>query len=325
VYQSNERGIAEPTSVNVNSCIRKYSPLPDEEGYVLQEGDVVTVSLGVHIDGYAVIASQTIHIQSIPSPSTGPVADATCALHFVTRGIINLLSTGSTTDIDTILREGLQTFGVSVVEGSCLRRIRRFLVGQTTIEELHPKVLELGSPVPEFAILPGEVYLLDLAISTGTGHVRVHSDLRPTIYTRSIPRSKTHSNFKLQATRTLFTRLTSDRSMYSVFPFTLRQHPDPARAKLGVAELVTHGILQPCPVLLEKSQKAIVVRKTVTVYVRKRGDVVVLCGGEQEMGIMWVRSEKGVRPGGPLEMAVKGDGVKITELRRVEGEKMDLE
>lgn len=325
MYQSNERGIAEPTSVNVNNCIRWYSPLPDEEGYVLAEGDIVTLSLGVHIDGYAVISSQTIHVRSSPAPATGPVADATCALHFITRGIVNTLSTGSTMQIQDILREGLETFGVNVVEGSCLRRVRRFLVGQQTIEEFHPKVLEFGSPNQEFSILPGEVYLLDLAISTGTGHVRVHSDLRPTIYTRSIARSKSHANFKLQATRTLFTRLTSDPSMYSVFPFTLRQHPDPARAKLGVAELVTHGILQPCPVLLEKSQKAIVVRRTLTVLVRKAREVVVLGGGELEAGIMWVRSEKGVRGGGELERAVRGDGVKVTELRRIEGEKMDLE
>ena len=326
MYQSNERGIAEPTSVNVNSCIRWYSPLPDEEGYVLAEGDVVTVSLGVHIDGYAVVSSHTIRMQSVPAPATGPVADATCALHFITKGIVNMLSTRSTTQLHEILREGLDTFGGNVVEGSCLRRIRRFLVGQSTIEELHPKVLEFGSPSnPDFNILPGEVYLLDLAISTGTGQVRIRSDLRPTIYTRSISRSKSHTNFKLQATRTLFTKLTSDPSMYSVFPFTLRQHPDPARAKLGIAELVTHGILQPYPVLLEKSQNATVVRRTLTMLVRKAGEVVVLGGGEQEVGVMWVKSEKGVRVGGELEKAVKGEGAKVIELRRVEGEKMDLE
>jgi len=326
VYQANERGIAEPTSINVNNCIRWYSPLLDEEGYVLAEGDVVTVSLGVQIDGYSVISSHTIRMQSVPTPATGPVADATCALYFITRGIVNMLSTGSITRLQEIVREGLETFGVSVVEGSCLRRVRRFLVGQSTIEELHPKVIEFGSQSnSSFNIAPGEVYLLDLAISTGTGQVRIHSDLRPTIYTRSIPRSKSHTNFKLQATRTLFTKLTSNPSLYSVFPFTLRQHTDPARAKLGVAELVTHGILQPCPVLVEKSQNAIVVRRTLTMLVRRPGEVVVLGGGEQEVGVVWVKSEKAVRIGGELEKAVKGEDVKVIELRKIDEERMDLE
>ena len=40
---------------------------------------------------------------------------------------------------------------------------------------------------------------------------------------------------------------------------------------------------------------------------------------------MWVRSEKGVRVGGELERAIRGEGVKVVELKRVEGEKMDLE
>ena len=172
VYQSSERGIAEPTSINVNSCVRWYSPLPDEVGYILCEGDVVTVSLGVHIDGYAVISSQTIRVQSSPSPITGPVADATCALHYATKGIINSISTGSASQFQGVLQEALDTFGVHVVEGSCLRRIRRFLTGQTTIQERHAKVLEFGDPVTEeWSVSPGEVYLLDLAISTGTGKV----------------------------------------------------------------------------------------------------------------------------------------------------------
>jgi hypothetical protein len=153
----------------------------------------------------------------------------------------------------------------------------------------------------------------------------VHSDLRPTIYTRSIPASKTHTNFKLIATRNLFTQLTSNASLYSVFPFTLRHHPDLSRAKLGVAELVTHGILQPCPIVIEKSQKAIVVRRTITVFLRKAGEIVILGGGEQEASVMWVKSKKGVRAGGELERAVKGEGVKVIELKRVESEKMDLE
>ena len=171
MYQSQERGIAEPTSISVNSCVRWYSPLPDEEGYILQEGDVVTVSVGAHIDGYAVLSSQTIHIQSSPAPATGPVADAVCALHYAAKGVVNALSVGTVRDIEQVVKEACGTYGVNVVEGSCLRRIRRFLVGQSTVEERSGKVVEFGDVNDEFPISPGEVYLLDLAISTGTGKV----------------------------------------------------------------------------------------------------------------------------------------------------------
>lgn len=127
------------------------------------------------------------------------------------------------------------------------------------------------------------------------------------------------------ATRALFTQLTSNNLLYSVFPFTLRHHPTLARARLGVAELVTHDVLHPCPVVLEKSHNAVVVRRTVTIFVRKPDELVILGGGEQEAKIMWVRSERGLKAGGELERAVKGEGVKVVELKRVEGEKMEIE
>ena len=171
MYQSQERGIAEPTCICVNNCVRWYSPLTDGEGYTLQEGDIVRISLGVHVDGYAVLSSQTIHVQSSPAPVTGPVADAVCALHYATRAVMNALSVGTGKDIEEVVKEACGTFGVNVVEGSCLRRIRRFLVGQSTVEERSGKVLKFGDVNEEFSIVPGEVYLVDIAMSTGAGKV----------------------------------------------------------------------------------------------------------------------------------------------------------
>lgn len=84
---------------------------------------------------------------------------------------MNALSAGTVKDIEEVVKEACATFGTTVVEGSCLRRIRRFLVGQSTVEEHSGKVLEFGDTNKEFPIVPGEVYLLDLAISTGTGKV----------------------------------------------------------------------------------------------------------------------------------------------------------
>ena len=110
-----------------------------------------------------------------------------------------------------------------------------------------------------------------------------------------------------------------------MFPFTLRYHADPTRAKLGLAELLAHGILQPSSVIVEKSQKAVVIRRTVTIMVKKVGEVMILGGGEGESKVMWVRSEKSLRRGGMVEQAITRDGVKVAELKRVEGDKMDLE
>ena len=76
--------------------------------------------------------------------------------------------------------------------------------------------------------------------------------------------------------------------------------------------------------VVEKANKAIVVRRTVTLYVRKEGDIVILGGGEQESPVMWVRSEKSIRGDGQLESALKGEGTKVVELKR-KGDRMEME
>jgi hypothetical protein len=63
----------------------------------------------------------------------------------------------------------------------------------------------------------------------------------------------------------------------------------------------------------------------VTVLVKKVGEVVILGGGEGESRVMWVKSEKSLRADGVVQQALTRDGVKVVELKRVEGEKMDLE
>lgn len=68
-----------------------------------------------------------------------------------------------------------------------------------------------------------------------------------------------------------------------------------------------------------------VVRRTITIFVRKSGEVVILGGGEQECKTMWVRSERGLRQGGELERWVGAEGIKVVELRRAESEKMEIE
>lgn len=77
--------------------------------------------------------------------------------------------------------------------------------------------------------------------------------------------------------------------------------------------------------IVERSQKAVVVRRTVTLMVKKIGEVVILGGGEGESKVMWVRSEKSLRTGGVVEQAVTREGVKVVEPTRVGGDKMDLE
>ncbi|KAK9368115.1 hypothetical protein V1509DRAFT_624287, partial [Lipomyces kononenkoae] len=215
IYKNvDEKGAASPTTVDINNCVRGYSPINRDSAYVLSNGDIVKISLGVHIDGYTSLVSHTlIALPTIPrteqvSPTTGVLADDICAAHLATEAVISLLGTVlyryenqsgyfgnrpvNGERIREIVESVAQTFQVKIVPGSSVRRIKRFLVGQDTVHELDVKGYAWGSISieamtddpdegdlkkmidTEAAAEPGEAWLVDISMCTFSG---VESDL----------------------------------------------------------------------------------------------------------------------------------------------------
>ncbi|KAI5955821.1 ARX1 [Candida jiufengensis] len=153
VNKVNEKGIATPTTLNVNELLNGFAPeIDDERDLYLSEGDVVTISLGVQIDGYTSQVSHTIVIYpTTDSKPNGPLlgnnADAICASYIATEAVVALLScslspeklpqqlkntsntiTGS--QIRQLVDAIADAFNCVVVPCSKIRRVRRFLAGQ---------------------------------------------------------------------------------------------------------------------------------------------------------------------------------------------------
>lgn len=154
-----EKGIAFPTCIEVDEFVSGFSPeLDDVNDYTFQPGDVVTITLGAHIDGYTANISHTIVIyppgaevdgEIKPSgPLLGDKADSLVASHIATEAVIALLGLSLTPEkisslpglasskvvTGTMIREMVNTiaesFNCVVVPGSKVRRVRRFLAGQ---------------------------------------------------------------------------------------------------------------------------------------------------------------------------------------------------
>ena len=172
----NERGIAMPTTIDVDQVASGWCPEIDDDenikrsnkeqlskettpfistvtGY-LKPGDLVKITLGVHIDGYTSEISHTMVIYPVDAsdmnnikpagPLLGGKADAIAAAHIAMETVTALLAcaltpeklppslgnnvTGSTIRnvVDTIA----SSYNCGVVPGSRVRRIRRFLAGQ---------------------------------------------------------------------------------------------------------------------------------------------------------------------------------------------------
>jgi methionine aminopeptidase len=89
-----EKGLAFPTCLSMNHCAGHFSPLLENTSQ-LQEGDLVKVDLGVHIDGYiAQIAFTWIITADRTSPIKGRAADVVCAAHLAAEAALRLLRPG---------------------------------------------------------------------------------------------------------------------------------------------------------------------------------------------------------------------------------------
>lgn len=154
-----EKGIAAPVSVEPNDLVGGFSPeLDDTKNYVFGAGDVVTISLAVHIDGYTASVAHTmviyppgVEMEGVlkpEAPLVGSKADAVVATHVATETVVALLGLSLTPERIALLPglEGVQNvtgttiravvnaiaagFNCVVVPGSRVRRVRRFLAGQ---------------------------------------------------------------------------------------------------------------------------------------------------------------------------------------------------
>ncbi|SCU87314.1 LAFA_0E05996g1_1 [Lachancea sp. 'fantastica'] len=243
-----ERGISHPTTIDVDEIASGWCPEVDDveqirsanknltesgnvagckrsvEGY-LAPGDVVKISLGVHIDGYTSQVSHSVVIyptednEDGSKKPTGPLlggkADAYAAVHIAMETVVSLLACALTPEkiprslpnngqvtghlIRTVVDTIAASYHCTVVPGSKVRRVRRFLAGQNEgivaereykgvawyeshqelallqksaeatqdLVKVQPSSLHNASAVPadDFAVTPGEAYVIDIQMA----------------------------------------------------------------------------------------------------------------------------------------------------------------
>jgi len=237
-----EKGIAFPTSISVNHCVGHYSPLTDDT-IVLAEGDVVKIDLGAHIDGLVSQAAHTAIATSTPTvATTGRKADIIAAAHYAGEIAHRLIKPGKkNTDVTEAINKVAEEFKVNVVEGVLSHQIKRFvidgnkvIIGKSSVE----------NKVEEFEFSENEAYVVDIVMSTGEGKPR-ELDTRTFVYKRAVEQNY---QLKMQASRYVFNEI---NKRFPTFPFSLRAL-DEKKGKLGVTEMLKHGLLHPYPVLYEK-------------------------------------------------------------------------
>lgn len=89
------KGIAFPCCVSVNNTICHFSPLNSEPDVVMQDGDVVKIDMGAHIDGFIAVVAHTVIVSDGKSKITGRKADAVLAAHLAAEAALRLVKPGN--------------------------------------------------------------------------------------------------------------------------------------------------------------------------------------------------------------------------------------
>jgi curved DNA binding protein len=241
-----EKGIAVPTCVSVNHCVGHYSPLADNTSEI-KDGDLVKVDLGCHIDGYTAQAAHTFLVQQdATAPVTGRAADVVQAAATCYEAAARLIRPGKKiSEVAPVLAQIADSYNCQLVEGVMSHQMQRFIIdaGKVVLNRPNPE-----QRIEDAEFSEGEVYAIDIIMSTGDGKPKMHDERETTVYKRALD---VQYQLKIKAARELYNEITKK---FPTMLFSLRGLEDggAGKTRLGLADCLAHGLLQAYPVTYEK-------------------------------------------------------------------------
>lgn len=211
----------------------------------LQAGDIVKIDLGCHIDGYCAVAAHTCVVPGggDVEPDMGRVAVA--AYNTMLVAARAMAAGASNTDVTKVIERVAGVYNVTPLLNVRMHQMKRYVLDGVKEMALKTPSAE-EEDLPECTLEQHEVYAVDVALSTGDGNARP-GDLRTTIYKRNLEQQY---SLKIQAARQLLAHVDKH---FPTLPFTLRHLQDVRKAKLGLPECISHGLLMAYPTLHEHS------------------------------------------------------------------------
>ncbi|KAH7510481.1 hypothetical protein FEM48_ZijujUnG0125400 [Ziziphus jujuba var. spinosa] len=280
-----ERGVAFPTCISVNNTICHYSPLASDES-VLEEGDILKIDMGCHIDGFIAIVAHTHVLQE--GPVTGRAADVIAAANTAAEVALRLVKPGKSGNVMTLRLKvsdlvipawgwnESMTLRFYIIEGNFAEFVFSFWLQNKDVTEAIQKVAAaydckivegvLSHQLKQFVIDGNKVILsvtnpdtrvddaefeenevYAIDIVTSTGEGKPKLlDEKQTTIYKRAVDKNYH--LKMKASRFIFSEI---NQKFPILPFTARALEE-KRARLGLVECVNHDLLQPYPVLHEK-------------------------------------------------------------------------
>jgi len=217
------------------------SPLPEDPPVIVKEGDLIKVDLGVHIDGFPVVCAHS-WIVGQTAPATGPLSDVVCAAYYASECALRLVRPGKTnTEITNIIKKCADSFHVQPLEGVLSHEMKHNCLDANNVILNRS---EIDQQVDEFVFEVGQVYAIDVIMSSGEGKAR-EVEARTTVFKRAADRNY---QLKLQASRQIFTEISTK---FPAHAFSLRAL-DEKKRRMGITEIIKHELVDSYPVLWER-------------------------------------------------------------------------
>ncbi|BFZ60467.1 hypothetical protein YB2330_001503 [Saitoella coloradoensis] len=257
------KGIAFPTAISPNHVVCHFSPLSSdpESSLTLKEGDLVKISLGAQIDGYAGVLADTYVVGG--AEVEGKKADVLLAAHLASEAAIRMIKVGGKNwEITNAVDKIAKAFGCTPVEGMLSHQQTQNVIDAKKQIILNPSEQQ-KKDFATHTFEENEVYGVDILISSSEGKVR-RIDARTTIMKRN---GDMKYQLKMAASRKVYSEI---QKKFGAFPFTIRALDDEKTARMGVIECQKHGLLTPYEVLYEKDGEYVAQFFT-TIAINKNG------------------------------------------------------
>ncbi|KAI0983939.1 hypothetical protein GJ496_010890 [Pomphorhynchus laevis] len=257
VFKKNKllrKGLAYPTCISLNNYVAFFSPMLCDNDSFMNNGDVVKVELGCHIDGYPALVAHTFVIGADKEKITGRKADVVCAAYQAFQAAIRIIKPGeSNKNVSKDLMTIVSSYQCELVDEWASFQIERNRIeGTKSIVNLNSESRK-DSQEP-FTFDQFEVYGVDIVVSSGEGRTKM-TDLRTTVHRKL----DAIYPLKIKASRTFLHEVDK---RFGNMPFSLRAIDNETNARLGVTECVNHGIMDTYPVLIEKEGEFVARFKT---------------------------------------------------------------
>jgi len=282
------KGIAFPTCISLNNIAGHYSP-PPTDSTVLKHGDLVTIELGVHIDGFPAIVAYTTLVNSTNKPIKGKRANVIKAVAEASKQIFSTVKLGKTNDdVVRILEKVGKKYKCSlpyIIDNSRAPGVMSFQMSRYVIdgyndddeEFVHKLILNKHHESYDFTqrecdFEENEVYGIDIVFSSGEGLLR-ESEKENLVMKRMLDE---RYSLKSRLSREALNTFKRNR-----FPVTVRNKLT-SKFKFGIRECLKNRLVDKYPVMEEKSGE-FVARLKFTIVVRKNPILIVGRSMEDEL------------------------------------------